>query len=144
MQHHQLDDLPNPNTSTSDPPIVLHVEDDHDFSAALRFRLEAHGVAVIRSEDGDNGIRRLLERKVDAVLLDYELPNRNGDEVIKSIRKIDALRELPIIVITGRNDNELRIRMSDLGASGFLTKPLRFSELRSQLARFIDILPCCT
>lgn len=101
MQHHQLDELPNPNTSTSDPPIVLHVEDDHDFSAALRFRLEAHGVAVIRSEDGDNGIRRLLERKVDAVLLDYELPNRNGDEVIKSIRKIDALRELPIIVITG-------------------------------------------
>ena len=123
------------------PPVVLHVEDDQEFSAALRYRLEAYGVAVVRAFDGVEGIRQARLRKVDAVLVDFELPAAKGDEVLEALREHESTRYLPVIVITGRKDKELRLRMQRLGAVGHLTKPLQFDDLRKQLARHIDILP---
>lgn len=147
MNHHQidhphLDDIPTNNLAEcSSPPVVLHVEDDCDFSAALRYRLEAHGVAVVRAFNGDDGIRQAQKQKVDAILLDFDMPLLKGDEVLEALREDEQTKYLPVIVITGRQDERLKIRMQQVGASAHLTKPLKFEDLRKQLARFIDILP---
>lgn len=147
MNHHQidhphLDDIPTNNLAEcSSPPVVLHVEDDCDFSAALRYRLEAHGVAVVRAFNGVDGIRQAQKQKVDAILLDFDMPLLKGDEVLEALREDEQTKYLPVIAITGRQDERLKIRMQQVGASAHLTKPLKFEDLRKQLARFIDILP---
>jgi|GEM_PF-3403525 len=142
LNHHQIDDsLLEKCAPLGDPPVVLHVEDDQEFSAALRCRLEAHGVAVVRAFDGDEGIRQSRVRKLDAILIDYELPNANGEKVLEALREHESTKYLPVIVITGRKDKQLKLRMQELGASAHLTKPVKFDDLRKQLARHIDILP---
>jgi DNA-binding response OmpR family regulator len=142
MDHPHLDEMPTLNLpECSSPPVVLHVEDDCDFSAALKYRLEAHGVAVVRAFNGDDGIRQAQNQKVDAILLDFDMPLFKGDEVLKALRDNEQTKYLPVIAITGRQDKRLKIRMKQLGASAHLTKPLKFNDLRKQLARFIDILP---
>lgn len=142
MDHPQLDDITTSDTSGGNPPpIVLHVEDDADFSAALKYRLEAHGVAVVRAFNGDDGIRQSRIQKVDAILLDFDMPYAKGDEVLEALREHEGTKYLPVIAITGVQDKRLKIRMKQFGASAHLTKPLRFDDLRKQLARFIDILP---
>jgi len=142
MDHPHLDDLATSDFAEySTPPVVLHVEDDCDFSAALKYRLEAHGVAVVRAFDGDDGIRQARIQKVDAILLDFDMPLLKGDEVLEALREDEQTKYLPVIAITGRQDKRLKIQMKRLGASAHLTKPLKFDDLRRQLARFIDILP---
>ena len=142
IDHPHLDDVTTSDTAGySSPPVVLHVEDDCDFSAALKYRLEAHGVAVVRAFDGYDGIRQARIQKVDAILLDFDMPFAKGDEVLEALREDEQTKYLPVIAITGRQDKRLKIRMKQLGASAHLTKPLKFDDLRRQLARFIDILP---
>ena len=130
-----------PVSARAAPPRVLHVEDDGDFSAALKHRLEAHGVAVVRAFDGHDGIHQSRQHETDAVLLDLVLPKANGDEVLTALRKHENTQQIPVIVLTAQSDRKLQQRMMDLGASAYLTKPLEFDELREQLARYIDILP---
>ena len=141
LNHHQIEDKCIANLATNHlPPVILHIEDDQDFSAALRCRLEAHGVAVVRAFDGDEGIRQSRVRKLDAILVDFEMPHTNGDEVLEALREHESTRYLPVIVITGRKDKQLKLRMKELGAVSHLTKPLKFDDLRKQLAQYIDIL----
>ena len=123
------------------PPCVLHVEDDQDFSSALKLRLEAHGVAVVRAFDGADAIRQSRKYATDVVLLDFEMPHAKGDEVLKELRENESTKNLPVIMLTGRDDRQLRQRMVELGANGYLTKPLRFEDLRTQLAKHVDVLP---
>lgn len=147
LNHHQiyhphLDEMATTNFAEgSSPPVVLHVEDDCDFSAALKYRLEAHGVAVVRAFNGDDGIHQARIQKVDAILLDFDMPFTKGDEVLEALREYERTKYLPVIAITGGHDKRLKIRMKQLGASAHLIKPLKFDDLRKQLSRFIDILP---
>lgn len=128
-------------STENNPPCVLHVDDDAEFSAALKRRLEAHGVAVVRAYDGDDGIQQSQTYVTDAVLLDVEMPNTNVEEILIALKQDDLTKEIPVIVLTGRKDRQLQQRLEMLGASAYITKPLRFEELREQLARYIDILP---
>lgn len=142
LQHRDInEDSPSTKALAASPPVVLHVEDDQEFSAAIRCRLEAHGVAVVRAFDGQDGIRQSRVQKVDAILVDYEMPHANGDVVLKALRDHESTKHLPVIVITGRKDAQIKLRMQELGADAHLTKPVTFDELRTQLARHIDILP---
>lgn len=139
MQHQHLDDAPV-GADLEITPIVLHVEDDRDFSAALRYRLEAHGVAVVRAFDAEDGLHQSKSLRVDAILIDFELPGANGDWILKSIRQCESTKSLPVIVLTGRQDMRLKRRLMKNGATAYLTKPLKFDDLRKELAPHIPIL----
>ena len=125
----------------STPPRVLHVEDDDDFSSALKYRLEAHGVAVVRAFDGADGLRQSRLQEADVVLLDLELPMLSGEQVLAALKGHPKTATIPIIVLTARRDRELHRRLTELGAFACLTKPVDFTDLRDKLARHIDILP---
>ena len=129
------------NTANGDrPPWVLHVEDDADFSAALKTRLEAHGVAVVRAFDGMDGMRHAAKYPADAILLDVEMPNGSGDEVLQMLKSDERTQAIPVVVLTCRSDRAIRRKMLQLGAAAFLTKPIRFDELHRELSRHISIL----
>ena len=121
-------------------PTVLHIEDDADMSEALKTRLEAYGVAVVRAFDGMEGYRAAFRYPIDAILLDYELPNGHGDYILRRLKENPVTDKLPVIVITGRRDGHLERRCLGMGAASFLTKPVRFEALHAELAKHIDIL----
>lgn len=127
-------------SDTSLPPWVLHVEDDAQFSAALKTRLESHGVAVIRAFDGADGVQNAIKYPADAIILDIEMPNVTGDEVLRLLKETESTKHTPVIVLSCRKERNFQQKMLDMGAAAYLTKPLEFSQLQKELAKHIDIL----
>jgi len=128
------------SSDTTMPPWVLHVEDDAQFSDALKTRLESHGVAVIRAFDGADGVQNAIKYPANAIILDVEMPNGTGDEVLRLLKGNESTRHIPVIVLTCRKDRVFRSKMLDLGAAAYLDKPLDFSLLHKELSKHIHIL----
>lgn len=131
----------SPHDATGDPPWVLHIEDDEEFSAAIKARLEAHGVAVVRAFHGVQGYTTAFLHPADAILLDCEMPGAEGDYVLRRLKENPLTQDIPVIVLTGRHDRALARRMMNLGAERYLTKPVEMDVLLAELSRHIDLLP---
>jgi CheY-like chemotaxis protein len=127
-------------SSADDVPWVLCIDDDQDFSNALRIRLEDHGVAVVRAFNGMEGYRLAFTSPASAILLDFSMPNGRGDYVLGRLKNNPVTKSIPVIVITGTRDKVLERQMLSMGACAFLEKPVNFERLRDELARHIDIL----
>lgn len=122
----------------SDDPWVLLIEDDDDVALALRLRLQEYGVRTVRAAAGSEGYRRAFLDAPCAILLDYELPQGNGDYVLRRLKESEATRDIPVIVLTGRHEAAIERQMRGLGASEFLTKPFDWKRLRSALQLNLD------
>jgi CheY-like chemotaxis protein len=128
------------SASSAEPPWVLCIDDDVDFSTAMKCRLESYGVAVIRAYSGMEGYRLAFTRPASAILLDYSMPDGQGDYILGRLKDNPVTNQIPVIVITGKSDKMLRRRMLNMGAKEFFTKPVRFERLRDALAQYVDIL----
>jgi DNA-binding response OmpR family regulator len=124
-----------------DIPWVLTIDDDPDFTYALKKRLESHGVAVARAYDGADGYRSAFSRPANLILLDYEMPNGQGDYVLGRLKDNPVTRDIPVIVLTGKHDRALERKMMNLGAVRYMTKPYVFEDLLAELRKHIDVLP---
>lgn len=123
----------------SDQPWVLSIEDDDDVALALRLRLKGHGIQVVRASAGKEGYRRAFMDKPRAILLDYELPQGNGDYVLRRLKESPTTADIPVIVLTGRKESSVERQMRGLGASEFLTKPFDWERLRAALDTHLDL-----
>jgi DNA-binding response OmpR family regulator len=121
-------------------PRVLHIEDDAEFSAALKARLEAHGVTVVRAFTGKEGYQTIFQYPADVILLDLEMPHGGGECVLAELQAHPATEQIPVIILTGAKDDALRRRLLARGAAAFFHKPCDFAALREELARHIEIL----
>ena len=136
------DSRPNRSGSADDTqqmPWVLHVDDDRDLSAVMGRRLEAYGIKVVRAFDGTDGVRTALSHQASAIILDYEMPNGQGDYVLGRLKDNPITRNIPVIMLTGKKDRFLERKLLGLGAARFFNKPVDFSELLDELRQHIDI-----
>jgi len=133
----------NEDSKTKDwfetPPWVLCIEDDRDFSLALKLKLEQLGVSVVRAFEGLDGVKQAVTRPADAIILDFNLPNGQGDFVLRRLKSNPLTKNIPVVVLTGVKDQTLEQRMMSLGAAKFLTKPLDFDKLAAELKKYIEI-----
>lgn len=127
-------------SDSADIPWVLCIDDDANFSDALRIRLEQHGVAVLRAFNGMEGFRMAFMSPAGAILLDYNMPNGQGDYILGRLKDNPITASIPVIVITGMRDKMLERRMLAMGAAAYLVKPIGFELLKEELAKHIDIL----
>jgi two-component system phosphate regulon response regulator PhoB len=118
-------------------PLILVVEDEAPLVTLLRYNLEGAGFEVADAPDGEEALLAISERKPDLILLDWMLPLVSGLEVCRQIRRKPETRDIPIIMLTARGEEEDRIRGLDNGADDYITKPFSPSEL---LARVRAIL----
>jgi two-component system phosphate regulon response regulator PhoB len=118
-------------------PLVLIVEDEAPLVTMLRYNLEREGFAVDEAADGEEALLRIVERRPDAVLLDWMLPLVSGLEVCRRIRRVPATRSLPVIMLTARGEESDRIRGLDSGADDYVVKPFSPSELVARLRAVI-------
>jgi CheY-like chemotaxis protein len=122
---------------------VLVVDDDVRNIFALTSVLEQHDLQVVHAENGRSGIEMLLKTQgVDGVLMDIMMPEMDGYETMRAIRKIPEFRALPIIAVTAKAMKGDRTKCIEAGASDYITKPVDldqlFSVLRVWLARGIE------
>ncbi|MFJ8262514.1 response regulator transcription factor [Rummeliibacillus sp. NPDC094406] len=110
---------------------VLVVEDEVQIAKILKLELEYEGYEVVVANNGKFGLEVALEGKIDLVLLDIMLPEMNGIEVLRRIRKEDEL--MPVILLTARNMTMDKVTGLDLGANDYITKPFEMEELLARV-----------
>jgi CheY-like chemotaxis protein len=126
-----------PSPQSTPGPWVLTIDDDSDLSFSLKVRLAEHGVDVLRAFEGMEGFRYAFAGQAQAIILDYEMPDVNGDYVLRRLQENPVTRNIPVVVLTGHQDNALKRKMFNLGAAAFLTKPVRWEELWEELQKHI-------
>jgi two-component system KDP operon response regulator KdpE len=106
--------------------VVLVIDDEPQIRRALRTSLEAHGYEVATVGTGEEGVVGVAERAPDLVLLDLGLPDIDGTEVIRRVR---AFSDVPVIVLSVREDQTDKVAALDAGADDYVTKPFGMEEL---------------
>ncbi len=109
---------------------ILIVEDEKAISDILVFNLERKGYETIVADDGREGLRLALESAPDLILLDVMLPGMDGFEICKNVRKES---EVPIIMLTAREEEADKIFGLELGADDYITKPFSMPELMARI-----------
>jgi len=138
MPNEQLE--PDSLRATPQPaPRVLCVDDDADYVHAVELRLAAHGIDVLCATTGLDGFCFAVGEPADAILLDFQLPNGCGDDILEQLKSNPATKDIPVIVISGSNDPALEYTLTNGGAVRFMHKPLNFDELMSELKKYLPI-----
>lgn len=117
-------------TDPADPATVLVVEDDPSLNAALTATLKTAGYRPVSARTAAEGLRWFAHYAPDAVLLDLGLPDRDGLTVIRDIR---ARATTPILVLSARGAEAVKVEALDLGADDYIQKPFGVEELLARL-----------
>ncbi len=109
---------------------ILVVEDEKAIADILDFNLRKEGYTVVCAYDGEDGLTHALADKPDLILLDVMLPKLDGFEVCKAVRKTS---NVPIIMLTAREEEVDKILGLELGADDYITKPFSMRELMARI-----------
>jgi len=109
---------------------ILVVEDEKAIADILDFNLKKEGYTVVCAYDGEDGLSKALSENPDLILLDVMLPKLDGFEVCKSVRKTS---NVPIIMLTAREEEVDKILGLELGADDYITKPFSMRELMARI-----------
>lgn len=114
---------------------LLIIEDDKDLALSMKKGLEKYGFYVDVSNQGLEGEEKAYANGYDVVLLDLNLPDKDGTEILEFLRSSGV--ETPVLIITARDEIEERAMGLDLGADDYITKPFQLLELRARIQAVI-------
>ena len=112
---------------------ILTVDDDPDSRELLYRRLRKEGHRVIQASSGKTALEKLSAKAVDLVLLDLVMPDLNGVQVLKHLKRDPALKNIPVIVVSGQNEVASAIQCIEAGAEDYLSKPFNPVLLRARV-----------
>ncbi|MFQ3597381.1 MAG: hybrid sensor histidine kinase/response regulator [Chloroherpetonaceae bacterium] len=141
---------PEPETEDNQPTItkrkrksakitVLHADDSPSVRKYVQSVLKGANIDVISADDGLNAINRLTQpnTNIDLIVSDLEMPRMNGFEFVTEVRKMDAYKDIPFIIVTARAGDKHRRTGLELGANAFLNKPFDPSQLIETIESYI-------
>ncbi|AVF76461.1 phosphate regulon transcriptional regulator PhoB [Vibrio alginolyticus] len=116
---------------------ILVVEDEAPIREMLCFVLEQKGYQAVEAEDYDTAVTKLSEPFPDLVLLDWMLPGGSGINFIKHMKREELTRNIPVVMLTARGEEEDKVRGLEVGADDYITKPFSPKELVARLKAVI-------
>ena len=118
---------------------ILVVDDQPQNIELLEAYLVPHGYEVVKAASGEEALGKLPGNQIDLVLLDVMMPGMDGFEVIRRIRRDDAHRLLPIILVTALRETEDRVRGIEAGCDDFIAKPVDRTELLARVRSLLKV-----
>ncbi len=112
---------------------VLIVEDENSLLDLLKFNFTKDGFKVDTAMDGETALEKILNKAPDLLVLDWMLPKLSGIELCRRIRKNKEIKNLPIIMLTARGEEDDRLRGLETGADDYITKPFSVNELMARV-----------
>jgi diguanylate cyclase (GGDEF)-like protein len=106
---------------------LLLVDDDAMNRDALARRLSRSGYSVVTADSGGDALRVVRERRIDAVLLDVMMPGMSGLETLRRLRQTRSVADLPVIMVTAKDQSDDIIEALDLGANDYVAKPIDYA-----------------
>lgn len=122
--------LTDVDTSTVATQSVLLIDDDPAIIRLIRVSLEGHPYRLLDASTAAEGVELAARKRPDLIILDLGLPDAEGFRVIETVRE---WAKTPIIVLSGRGEEELKVRALESGADDYVTKPFGVSELLARI-----------
>ena len=116
---------------------ILIVDDDQDLLKLLRLNLSKEGYKVVVAIDAYNGIQSARTEKPDLIILDIMLPAGGGLHTLKNIRLTTLGSQIPIVILTGMQDEKLRQQIEQVGVEAYLQKPCDYTVLSETIKNLI-------
>src|SRR5712692_10103819 len=120
-------------------PQIMVVDDDQDTVAILTRHLQREGFVPIEANSGAQCLKLVQENEVDVILLDLMMPDMDGFQVVRELRNSPLTAEIPVIMITARDDLDARAEGMRLGVSDFLAKPVFRRQLANRIRAQLDM-----
>lgn len=114
-------------------PTVLVVEDEEAIVTMLKYNLEQEGFNVLSTMDGEEALMLINEKRPDVIVLDWMLPSMSGVEVCRQLRRNNDTKNIPVIMLSARGEEEDKVRGLDCGADDYMTKPFSPTELVARI-----------
>jgi chemosensory pili system protein ChpA (sensor histidine kinase/response regulator) len=118
---------------------ILVVEDHLVTQLVLSKRLRNSGYEVVTANNGQEALAHLARAPVDLIISDISMPEMDGLDFLRRVRADDALRNVPVIILTTSVLDQHRLEASAAGANGFLEKPVSSWELEETIRRFLPL-----
>jgi two-component system phosphate regulon response regulator PhoB len=112
---------------------ILVVEDDAALAELLKYNLGREGFKISSATDGEEALIAVEEETPDLLVLDWMLPHVSGIEICRQLRARTDTKDLPVIMLTARGEEEDRVRGLEIGADDYLTKPFSMTELVARI-----------
>ena len=122
----------------ADKKRILIVDDEPDLLMALKIRLTAAGFDVIMGKDGAEGLEKARNEKPDLILLDLMLPKINGYKVCRFLKFDENYKNIPVIMLTARAEEDDKTLGMETGADEYMTKPFDNKELISLINKYLN------
>ncbi|HEC16631.1 MAG TPA: phosphate regulon transcriptional regulatory protein PhoB [Sedimenticola sp.] len=114
-------------------PTILVVEDEAAVREMLRFTLRQKGLDVVEAEDAASAERHIRKRRPSLILLDWMLPGKSGVELARQLKRDPATRDIPILMLTARGQEDDKVLALESGADDYVTKPFSTRELQARI-----------
>lgn len=113
---------------------ILTIDDEEDFASFMKMNLELRGdYEVDTAFNGEDGLRLAEKNGPDIVLLDISMPQMDGFEVLKRLRKNVKTKAIPVIMVTARSDDAAMMKALKLHDAGYIIKPVKIEELEEKI-----------
>ncbi len=123
------------------PEKILIIDDDVDTLRLVGLMLQRQGYQIMAATSGEQGIEKALEERPDAILLDVMMPDMDGYEVTRRLRKNPATATTPILLFTARTQLDDKVAGFEAGADDYLTKPTHPAELQAHIRALLIRVP---
>jgi CheY-like chemotaxis protein len=117
---------------------ILVIEDNEQNMYLVNFILEKHGYEVVQAWRGDTGIQLAMETKPDLILLDIQLPSMDGYSVAKELRKLESMKNIPIVAVTSYAMPGDKEQALEAGCTGYIEKPINPETFMNEVREYLS------
>jgi len=116
---------------------ILVIDDETDLIMMVQMRLEANGYEVLSANDGEEGLEKAKSENPDLILLDVMMPKMDGYMVCSSLKNDEQFKKIPIILFTGKAQDDFEEVGKKARADAFITKPFDPSDLLAKIEELL-------
>ena len=124
-------------SSESNGKKILIVDDEQDIVETLKFMLEAQGYECFCAYDGENGLNMAKEIMPDLMILDVMMPKINGYKISRLLKYDNKYKDIPIIMVTARSQEDDKLLGQETGVNEYITKPFELDEVIAKVNEYL-------
>ena len=121
--------------------LIMVIEDEDPLALLLKYNLEKEGYKVAIESKGGNAVQAVIDNEPSLILLDWMLPEKSGVEICSQIRSNPEIKNIPIIMLTAKSQEEDKIKGLNAGADDYVTKPFSVPELMARVKTNLRRVP---
>lgn len=118
---------------------ILIIDDEEDLQKLLKLRLQQENFDVISALDGENGIKATEQEVPDLIILDIMMPKMDGYSCLKEMRKIPKVKDIPVLVLSGKEEEKVRDLFAFQKIDGYIEKPFELDDFVLKIKEILKI-----